>query len=167
MKRLLFGLQIITLILLILPGCNKDNGTSSGYIKGKIDGVPFSYTTGLWATNKNAGEKIIAFRADAAPNYFQFYLDGGGSDIQTGVYNFAPGGNTRSIVFYVGNDGYSAGQFSCNFGSCPYYGSGKITISSINKKHITGSFECVTDVSGATGVSKTVTEGEFDVERDK
>ncbi|MEO6613588.1 MAG: hypothetical protein ABIT05_12425 [Chitinophagaceae bacterium] len=165
MKRLLFAQPIIILILFFLPGCSKDNGSSSSYINGKIDGLPFSCTTNLWATDGRAGDKIIAIRSQS-PNYFLLYLSGGSADINPGVYDFAPGPNERSAVFYENNVGYSAGQFSCYYGTCPFYGSGKITIRAINKKHVEGSFEFVTDVNASTGVSKTVTEGDFNVTRD-
>ncbi len=165
MKRLLFAIPLVLVSLLILPGCSKDNGTSSSYINGKIDGVPFSTTNDLWATDGRAGDKIIAIRSQS-PYYFLLYLDGGGSDINPGIYDFVPGPNERSAVFYENNIGYSAGQFSCYYGTCPFYGSGKITIRAINKKHVEGSFEFVTNVNGSTGVAKTVSEGDFNVRRD-
>jgi hypothetical protein len=164
MKRLLSAVQLIILILLVLPGCNKDNGTSSSHINGKIDGVPFSCTTDLWATDGRAGDKIIAIRSQA-PNYFLLYLDGAGTDINPGVYNFQPG-KTWNAVFYENNTGYSAGQFCSYFSPCEYYGSGKITIRAINKEHVEGSFEFVTNTGGSAGVAKTVTEGDFNVRRD-
>ena len=159
-------LLLIATGLFMFPACSKDE-VNDGYIKGKIDGVPFSYTTGLWATNGKAGDRIIAFRAEAAPHYFRFYLNGAGSDINPGDYIFQPGTPERSISFSMNNEWFSAGQFSCfPPGAICYYGSGKITIRSISKNRITGSFECVTNASGTGVAPKTVTEGEFDIERD-
>ena len=146
-------------------GCKKDNGTnSSDYLKGKIDEVSFECNSNMWATLGEMGDKVISFRGGSPPYSFSFYLDGQGSNITTGSYNFQTG-KLYSASMYENNDPYSSGYFCSFFVPCSFYGSGKITILEINKKHIKGTFEFVTSVSGATGMSKTVTDGEFNIKR--
>jgi hypothetical protein len=148
----------------LFSGCKKDTG-SVNYLRGKIDGVSFECNSNIWATPEGSGDKIIAFRGDwSTYSSIRFYLDGQGSNITTGTYDFQTG-NLYNVVLYENNDGYSAGYF-CDFASpCTFEGSGKITLLEISKKHIKGTFEFVTSGNGATGVSKTVSDGEFYIKR--
>lgn len=155
---------VIACFVLSLSACKKETDTSTSYLRGKVDGVAFECNSDIWATRGDAGDKIISFRGNVSPWLFQFYLDGQGSDITAGTYNFQTG-IKHSAVLYQNNDGYAAGYF-CSFGSpCVFYGSGKIIIQEISKKYIKGTFEYVTDLSAATGSFKTVTNGEFNIKR--
>lgn len=149
---------------LLLTGCKKDSETSS-YLRGKVDGVAFECTTDIRATDGRAGDNTIFFRGDWPSYSIQFYLDGQGSAITEGAYNFQTG-KLYNALFYQNNNGYSAGYFCSLFTPCTYYGSGKVTILTINKNIIKGTFEFVTAVDGGTGLFKTVTEGDFSIKRD-
>ena len=159
---------MIFLLLLVCIGvsCKKDStSNSASYLKGKMNAVAFECTTNLWATPAGAGNKIIAFRGDWGSNSIRFYMDGQGADITTGTYDFVTG-IERNATFFEDNDGYGAGYFSCLLGgACVLEGSGKITILEISNKLIRGTFEFITRVNGATGKSKTVTEGDFYIKR--
>ena len=159
-----FILLILCLASLLfgpISACKKDT-ESNNYLKGKIDGVPFESTSEIWATPGQSGDKIIAFTGDWSPNSIRFYLDGQGSDITTGSYNFRTG-DLYNAGLYLDNWGYSSGYFYSFASPCVFYGSGKITILEISKKRIKGNFEFVA-VNGA-GDSKTVSDGEFYIKR--
>lgn len=155
---------VIACIVLSLSACKKETDTSTSYLKGKVDGVAFECNSNITATAGGAGDKTIFFRGDVSPWSFRFYLDGQGSDISAGTYNFQTG-IVRNAVVYQNNDGFSAGYFCDPFAPCVFYGSGKITIQGISKKYIKGTFEFVTAVNPATGTFKTVSNGEFYVKR--
>jgi Family of unknown function (DUF6252) len=161
MKKVIF----ILLTAFFLMSCKKGSDDFTSYIKGKLDGVAFECTSNIWATPGKAGNKIISFRGDWLSNSIRFYLDGQGSNITTGSYNFQTG-IERNAVVYENNDGYSAGYFCGGFAPCTFYGSGKITIVELSKKYIKGSFEFVAEASPpSTRISKTVSEGEFYIKR--
>ena len=155
---------VIACFVLSLSACKKENDTSASYLKGKVDGVVFECNSNMTATAGGAGDKTIFFRGDVSPWSFRFYLDGQGSDITAGTYNFQTG-VVRNATIYQNNDGYAAGFFCPSFSPCLFYGSGKIIIQEINKKYIKGTFEFVTDVNAATSTFKTVSNGEFYINR--
>ncbi len=157
---------VIAYFIFSLSACKKETGTgSNSYLKGKVDGVAFECNSDIRATAGGAGDKTIFFRGSVSPWSFQFYLDGQGSDITAGTYNFQTG-IVRNAIVYQNNDGYSAGYFCPSFSPCSFYGSGKITIQEISKKYIKGTFEYITDVSPATSTFKTVSNGEFYIKRE-
>jgi len=163
--KLILILPVIICFLSCFTGCKKDNITNStNYLKGKVDGVSFECNSNIWATPEGAGDKIISFRGDWPSYSILFYLDGQGSNITTGSYNFQTGKLYNAII-YQNNDGYSAGYFCGSFSPCTFEGSGKITFLEISKKNIKGTFEFATSVNGATGSLKTVTAGEFYIKR--
>lgn len=165
MKSNLKFLPAAISFLLCFTGCKKGSTDFVSYIKGKIDGIAFECNTNIWATPGAAGDNIISFRGDVSPYSIRFYLDGQGSNITTGSYNFQTG-IIRNSILYQNNDGYSSGYF-CGFASpCTFYGSGNVTITEISKNYIRGTFQFTTDVNGATGLLKTVTNGEFHIKRD-
>jgi len=160
MKRILLSMMIVCLLL----GCSKENTGSGNYLTGKINGVPFACNNDFWATPGRAGDKIISFKGRADSLVFSFYLDGEQLDIKTGSYPFVDG-IQRNITLYEGATGYGAGYFFCS-GSCSLQGSGQITLTAIDKKRVRGSFEFTTAVNPSNGLSKSVTNGSFDIERD-
>ena len=155
---------VIACFVLSLSACKKETDTSTSYLRGKVDGVAFECNSDIRATTGAAGDATIFFRGDVSPWSFRFYLDGQGSDITAGTYNFQTG-IKHNAVLYQDIHGYAAGYFCDIFAPCVFYGSGKITIQEINKKYIKGTFEYVTDLSAATGSFKTVTNGEFNIKR--
>ena len=163
---ILYNLFLASLCVCLTISCKKDSGSGfSSYIKGKLNGVSFQTTSNIWATPGDAGNNIISFRGDWPSYSIRFYMEGQGSAITTGSYDFVTGVQRNAIV-YENNDGYSAGYFFCMGGPCILHGSGRIIISEISKKYIKGTFEFVTDVSPATGTSKSVTDGEFYIKRE-
>lgn len=165
MKNIMkLSLVVITCFLISLGACKKETDTNSSYLKGKVDGVAFECNSDIRATTGGAGDKTIFFRGDWPSYSIRFFLDGQGSDITAGSYNFQTG-IVRNAVLYENNHGYAAGYFCDLFSFCVFYGSGKITIQEISKKYIKGTFEFVTDVNGSTGTFKTVTNGEFNIKR--
>ena len=159
-----FILLILCLASLLfgpISACKKDT-ESNNYLKGKIDGVPFESTSEIWATPGQSGDKIIAFTGDWSTYSIRFYLDGQGSNIITGSYNFQTG-DLYHASLYDNNIGYAAGYFCGSASPCSFYGSGKITLLEISKKHIKGTFEFICVES--SGSSKTVSDGEFYIKR--
>ena len=148
-------------MLNLFSACKKDLG-SNNYLRGKIGGASFEFNSNIWATPGEASDKIIAFRGDGSTNSLRFYLDGQGSNITTGSYNFQTG-KIYNAILYENNDGYSAGYFCGLLSPCRFSGSGKITLFEISKNHIKGTFEFV--ANGSTGISKTVSDGEFYIKR--
>lgn len=163
MKSIFNFLTVIICIIVCFTGCKKDT-EANNYLRGKIDGVSFECVSEIWVTPEGAGDKIISFRGDVSPWSVRFYLDGQGSNITSGSYDFQTG-IVRNAIVYQNNTGYSAGYFCGFFSSCSFHGSGKITILEINKKHIKGTFEFVTSVSPVTSTFKTITDGEFYIKR--
>lgn len=155
---------VIACFTLSLSACKKETDTDTSYLRGKVDGVAFECNSNITATAGGAGNKTIFFLGDVSPWSFRFYLDGQGSDITAGTYIFQTG-IIRNAVVYQNNDGYAAGYFCNVFSPCVFYGSGKITIQEISKKYIKGTFEYVTDVNPATGTFKTISNGEFYINR--
>ena len=153
----------ILLLIFIQLGCSKDSDLPD-FLKCKIDGVPFACSSGFRASSKDARSSALFFEAAAPGYFFKFFIDEQGTDIKTGTYVFEYG-KIRSATFYENNNGYSSGYYKCLFGPCILYGSGKITITSINKKHVEGTFEFITAVDGSTNTFKTVTDGEFNINR--
>jgi len=166
MKPVLNLLLPAICILIYCTGCKKDSdSSSSSYLRGKVDGVAFECNSDIRATTGGAGDKTIFFRGDWPSYSIRFFLDGQGSDITAGSYNFQTGIKCNAVL-YQNNDGYSAGYFCDPFSACVFYGSGRITILQINKKHIKGTFEFVTSINGATGNLKNITDGDFSIKRD-
>ena len=109
--------------------------------------------------------RLFFFEGKNAQYSFNFFLDGQGSDITSGSYDFVTG-IQRNVTMYEGTDGYGAGYFFCLVPPCLLQGSGRITIQGIDKKHIQGTFEFITGTSTATGQFKTVSNGTFYINRD-
>lgn len=165
MKNNFLLLILFACLLIGISACKKDKGFNS-YLRGKIDGVSFECTTGIWATAGRAGDKIIAFRGDWPNHSIRFYLEGQGSNITTGAYTFKAG-DMYNATLYVNNEGYGAGYF-CGFATpCTFYGSGKITIHEITNNHIKGNFEFITSANVANVTPKNVSDGEFYIARDQ
>ena len=162
MRKIIFA-AIILHFITIFAGCSKNNDVKN-YLRGNIDGVSFECTSDFRATKSAAGNKTIFFSGNTPVFAFNFYIDGQGNDITSGIYDFVSGVQ-RNVTLYEGNVGYSAGFFFC-LGPCFLQGSGKIAVQEISKKYIKGTFEFVTAANAATGLFKTVTNGEYYISRD-
>ena len=144
--------------------CKKDTDNNN-YLRGKIDGVPFECTSNIWSTSGGSGDKIIALNGNWSTNSsIYIYLESQGSNITAGSYNFQTG-KLYNAILYDNNESYSAGSICLYVIPCIFVGSGKINFLEISKKHIKGTFEFVTNLGGTTGLSKSVSDGEFYINR--
>ena len=153
-----------TCLLFFFFACSKEKDQPN-FLKMNVNGSPVECNTGFRATKGAAGDKTIFFEGKNAQYPFNFFLDGQGSDITSGSYDFVTG-IQRNVTMYEGTDGYGAGYFFCLVPPCLLQGSGRITIQGIDKKHIQGTFEFITGTSTATGQFKTVSNGTFYINRD-
>ena len=165
MKRncMLLILCLASLLFGPFSACKKDTG-SNIYLRGKIDGVPFECTSNIRATSGRSGDKNIDLSGYWSTNSsIHIYLDNQGSNITAGSYNFQSGRLYHAVL--NDDDRYIAGSICLYIIPCVFVGSGKINFLEISKKHIKGTFEFVTNLGGTTGVSKTVSDGEFYINR--
>lgn len=160
-KNIVYSLLVM---IILNVACKKDIDVPS-YLRGKVDGIAFECNADIRATARGAADNSIFFRGDWPSYSIQFYLDGQGSDITQGTYNFQTG-KIYQVNLFQNNVGYAAGYFCASFIPCSFFGSGRITILEINKKKIRGTFEFTTSVDGGTGLLKTVTDGDFSIKRD-
>jgi hypothetical protein len=156
-------------VALICFSCKKDNSPSTStpvfqsYLKFKLDGTATESSTlirasylqgipdsvvgisGAWANGS------IALRASKQPL------------LTLGTYIFIAGKWDAGTIWtnspanrYVAG----AGSFLGSYG-----GSGQITITELSNEYVKGTFEFVTVPDPATGIFKTVTNGEFHIKR--
>ncbi len=157
-------LLLITASIVFLSSCTKDTVGSSGYLRGKMDGVSFEATG--FSANKpepvngpdDPTVRIIGTWGSAT---IKVFLLSETSSLHTGEYIFQSD-KDRSGTVVEGNNSYYAGPAGL-FMPSTLYGSGKVTITNISKKVIEGSFEFTT--SAYMGVTKTITEGQFSISR--
>jgi hypothetical protein len=154
----------VTFLLFALSACSKEK-KQPNYLKANVNGSLVECNIGFNATKGAAGNKTIFFEGKNAQYSFNLFLDGQGSDITSGSYDFVTG-IPRSATLYEGNDGYGAGYYTCLVPPCLLQGSGRITIQGIDKKHVQGTFEFITATNSFTGQFKTVTNGSFYINRD-
>jgi hypothetical protein len=152
------------IFLSLFAACNKDDGLTTGYIKGKTDGVAFETTTNLSANSPekigNRDDPTLRISGEWAGNSIRLYILGEASSIGQGTYPFTAT-DQRSATLVMGGINYYAGPTGIlNPG---LLGSGSITITSISKKSVSGLFQFTSNP--ATGNSKTITDGEFSLSR--
>lgn len=160
-------------MLFLFTGCGKPKDFSENYLRGKIDGVAFECSN-IRAhkpmPTPGSGSDPTLIVTGEWPMYtikLNIYGEDGiaGVSITESTYVFQADRNRSATIWYNGVDGYYAGNGG-GWGTPAYLaGSGSITILTIDKNYIKGSFEFHTDVNGATGLSKTVTDGEFYIKR--
>ena len=160
---------------MFLANCSKPDDFSSNYLRGNIDGVDFECTnikSYKPMPIPGSGDDPTLIITGNWPGYalkLNIYGEGGGAgvSIREGEFVFQADKNRSATIWYNNVDVYYAGNGG-GFGVSNYLeGSGKITIHQINKNYIKGSFEFTTGVNGATGFSKTVTNGDFYVKRSR
>jgi len=164
-------LTAIVSVSLLFSSCSKPKDFSENYLRGKIDGILFECNANIRANKPEpipgqGNDPNINIIGDWPGFSIHLFISGEGSGITTGSYVFEAykdrsatlhEDNANSNFYYAGNGG--------TFDPVLLHGSGKITILYINQKYVKGNFEFVTDVNGATGISKTVVDGEFYIKR--
>ncbi len=168
MKKITHLTFLVSCITLCFSSCKKDDFSSS-YLKGKLDGVPFESNSNITANTPQPGQSgpsdpILNITGDWPGYILKLHINEltPGNNISAGTY-FFESGKTRSATMWENNTLYYAG--SSTFCFCPIilHGSGSITISSIDKKYVRGSFQFTSEPN--MGITKTVTDGEFYIKR--
>jgi hypothetical protein len=169
----LIKLSVITVcILLLFANCSKPKDYSTDYLRGKIDGVAFECNANIKANTPEpigsggGSDPNINITGEWSSYSLHLHLNGDGSSLAAGAYVFQAEKNRSATIWQNGTDSYYAGNGGF-FDPIRLHGSGNITILEISKSYIKGSFEFVTSVNGATGLSKNVTDGEFYIKRSK
>jgi Family of unknown function (DUF6252) len=153
--------------------CKKGNNKSTfqNYMRFSLNGISVNCDNKFYASPKlTVGQDAnITFYARWGDNELDFQLFTFNTDITTGQYVFGPNKAYAAEIWPQGtallpgtHPSYLAGS---TVQSASIEGSGQITISEINAEHIRGSFDFVTGVNGLTGLSMTVTNGQFDIKR--
>ena len=165
MNRLSFFI-LIMLIFFQHTGCDKNN-TSENYLKGTIDGQPFECTSGISANEPepipNSGDDPTLRLTGSWSTYSLKLMLIGEGTITNGTYVFESGKQRSATLMLSTGDSYYAGNDGI-FGTGQLRGSGTITITDISKKHVRGNFQFIA-VDIVSGTSKTVTNGEFSIDR--
>lgn len=158
-------------MLFLFTGCSKPKDFSESYLRGKIDGVAFECSNirahkPMPVPGSGGGDDPTLIVTGEWPGYtIKLNIYGEGSSIIENIYGFQADKNRSATIWYNGVDAYYAGNGG-GWGIPAYLaGSGSITILKINKNYIEGRFEFHTDVNGSTGLSKTVTDGDFYIKR--
>ena len=153
---------------ILFAGCttNLDNPPFSSYLRFKADGVQTECTEHIRATYLPptiSPDKVITISGDWAGGSISLYLNE--PDVLVArQYLFEPFTwrtgecwvSGPSARYYIGG--------SC-LGCSSVTGSGKITFLEINPGYVRGTFEFVTGIDPATNTFKTVTNGEFHINR--
>ena len=163
MKKIL---TILAGLYLITSACSKEDDFTS-FIRGKIDGVAFEATSNIKANEPEASssgtnDPTLRVTGNWGANEIKIFILGESSSINSNNYGFQVD-KRRSVQINIGGQTYFAGTSEGFFQPPTLLGSGSITITSISKKSVKGNFQFTSAPSG--GVVKTVTDGEFHVER--
>jgi hypothetical protein len=145
--------------LFFLAGCKKSNSSAESYYRMTINGLRVPCDNGIRANKTTTQNNLL-------------YIDGqwsaGGLRIE--IFNFAntagtwmvnPNfGSSPRFTLFEGQIQYDAGDGGFNGGQL---GSGKVIILEISDEFIKGTFEFTSSPSLFTNMSRTVTQGEFQV----
>lgn len=165
--------SISVLAFFLLAGCKKSSTDSpSNYMRFKLNGTAVDCDSKFGATPKitSGPDANITFYANWGDNAVNFQLfTHAASDIAPGQYVFGPNKAYAAQIWPAGilttpgaHPSYIAGNTVATPASV---GSGQITITEINAQYIKGAFDFVTDINSGTGLSMTITGGEFLVKR--
>jgi Family of unknown function (DUF6252) len=168
MKSIMKFSAMVACILLLFAGCSKPKDFSDSYLKGKLNGVSFECNANISANKPEpipgtGSDPTIRIYGEWPTHSIKLLIIGEGSSITTGSYVFQAD-KTRTAKLIDNNVDYYAGN-SCTLSPPQLLGRGRITILEISDKYIKGTFEFITEVDSSTGVSKTVTDGEFYIKR--
>ena len=158
-------------VILLLTGCKKSDSPApapSSYMRFKLNGVQVTCDNNFYATPKSTttADANISFNARWGNKSLDMklftYLT---NDIAPGSYTFATLKQYGAEIYPDGSPGpvYVAG--SPNAPAAVITGSGQITITEINAQYLKGTFDFVTGANINTGLTMTVTNGEFYMRR--
>src|SRR5689334_2101146 len=124
----------------LLISCSK-NDVSENIVKGKMNGVDFSFSTSARANKPEPGssgpdDPVLRITGNFDAFSFKLILIQQSSSINTGTYVFQIDKNYSATITEnnINSDNYYAGP--AGFGAPPHlYGSGTVTIQEISKKH--------------------------------
>jgi hypothetical protein len=173
MKLSLKSVPVFTIILLSIAACKKDNKQSvQNYMRFKLDGVQVTCDGKFGASYKSTvgPDANITFYSGWGDNALDFQIfTYATTDIMPGQYVFGPGKAYFAQLWPNGTLTTPGIHYSYEAGSIisspSIPGSGQITITEINADYIKGNFDFITGVNSATGLFKTVTNGEFLIKR--
>lgn len=170
--KILIQLLCFTILSILSPGCKKEKkNTTQNYMRFNLNGTLVECDNKFYATPKlTVGtDANITFYARWGDNELDFQLFTFSTDIIPGQYVFGPNKAYAAEIWPQGtalspgsHPSYLAGS---TVQAASIAGSGQITITEINTDHIKGSFDFVTGVNSTTGLSMTVTGGQFDIKR--
>lgn len=170
--KMLIKVLSFAVLFTFSSGCKKDTkNTTQNYMRFTLNGTRVECDNKFYSSPKlTVGpDANMTFYARWGDNELDFQLFTLSTDITPGQYVFGPNKAYAAEIWPAGtasspgiHPSYIAGSFVA-FPSIE--GSGQITISEINTDHIRGSFDFVTGVNSGTGLSMTVTEGQFDIKR--
>jgi len=168
MKTIIRQTTALLLLFCFFSGCSKNNDPQiQSYLKGKLDGVAFECTSNITANTpepiSGPPDPTIRITGNWLNNSIKLMLISESASIATTTYTLQADKN-RSATLYIGSDGYYAGP-SGPFLPPALHGSGSITITEVNKNAVRGTFSFTSEVSPATGLTKSITDGEFYVNR--
>jgi hypothetical protein len=168
MKSITRQITVLFLLLSFFSGCSKNNDPQiQSYFKGKLDGVAFECTSNITANTpepiSGPPDPTIRITGNWLNNSIKLMLISESSSITTTTYTFQADKN-RSATLYIGSEAYYAGP-SGTFMPPALHGSGSITISEVSKNAVKGTFSFTSEISPATGLAKSITDGEFYVKR--
>lgn len=153
--------RLLLLSLLFFLACKKKDVPYPNVLKGIISGAPFESTTGFSATPRPASgpDSYMQLKGSWSSNKIVLTIYEG-TGVVAGDYVF--GANKQyTATLNMGTVTYTSGWTI----SGGMQGSGKISITAIDDKHVEGTFEFVTSIDVISGTSKTVTGGSFNLER--
>ncbi len=163
-------LPIYTLIVAILflsPSCKKTNDEKN-YVRGMIDGQAFECTAGITANEPQpipgSGDDPNLRLTGEWPFYTLKLMLLSERTIKTGTYTFEQSKQRSATLLNNNTDTYYAGPQGPFTPGAQLRGRGSITITEVSKKHVKGNFE-FTAVSNVPAATKTVTNGEFSINR--
>ena len=152
---------VLLLLLLSFASCKKKETVIPDVLKGTIDGTAFESNSGFSATPRPATgpDSYVQIKGSWAANKIILSIYEG-TGIVPGDYVFGPN-KQYTATLTMGTVTYTSGWTI----SGGMQGSGKITITAIDEKHVEGTFQFVTSIDFVTGTSRTVTSGSFYIKR--
>lgn len=171
MKQKIKFSVFLAILLVLFAGCSKPKDFSSSYLKGKIDGVAFECTTNISANKPEpipgtggGDDPTIRISGEWMTHSIKLVITNEGTSIHPAKYTFETGKWRNANLIWNNSESYYAGD-GCIICVSPVHGSGSITILEISKGYIKGTFEFITEPSIGGNVFKTVTDGEFYINR--
>ncbi len=169
------SLKLSTAVLFLsflLINCSKNKGSFESYLKGTLDGVAFECTSNIKAYKPeqlpgSGSDPKLTIIGNWGDKSIQLFITDYLKSVRTGqyVFNSSNVSYVASAELSIGFDNFGAGNNCTNCVPNPIWGSGSISILEISEKYVKGTFGFVTEPDFATGIVKTITNGEFYIKR--